>query len=188
MQTTTPQTLPTTTKPAVCTTMSTSLIMSEPHSTLIPYTKLLFAASTGLFLGSTTWASVAVMPSLLAAPLSTHAKLSVFAGLIRRAGAILPPIFVSTVGCVAYLSYAAPLQSSRRAYTFAGAAMAGSAALQAVVLPRNKAMLEVVQQGRGKVDHGEEADWRIGELLKLNWIRVILGGVAFGLGLVELTK
>lgn len=66
------------------------------------------------------------------------------------------------------------------------AAVLAALGLQVKVLPLNKAMVEVVDQGRGKEDQGEEGNRRIGELLVLNWGRVVLSAVAFGLSLWEL--
>jgi hypothetical protein len=83
--------------------MATTLTTTQPPS--IFYTKAVSTATRGLILGSTTWASAAVMPSIIDAPLSTHSKLSVFNGLIDRANAILPPVFITAASGLAYLSY-----------------------------------------------------------------------------------
>ncbi len=155
---------------------------------LSPYkaTQLLTTTSLALLLGSTTWASVAVMPSLIAAPISTYAKLSVFRGLIIRANSILPPVFIATVAGLGYLANTAFSGGARGNYAMAMAAVLAALGLQVKVLPLNKAMVEVVDQGRGKEDQGEEGNRRIGELLVLNWGRVALSAVAFGLSLWEL--
>lgn len=150
--------------------------------------QLLSVTSCALFFGSTTWASIAVMPSLIAAPISTHAKLSVFKGLIVRANAILPPVFGITLSSLVYLALYSPSLASRRNYMIAVGAMLTSFGLQIPVLPRNKAMVQVVDDGRGKDDDGREGNRRIGELLMLNWGRVVLGGIAFGIGLLEIAS
>ncbi|TKA81624.1 hypothetical protein B0A49_01258 [Cryomyces minteri] len=150
--------------------------------------QLLSMTSCALFFGSTTWASVAVMPSLIAAPISTYAKLAVFKGLILRANAILPPVFGVTLSSLAYLALYSPLPESRRNYLVAVGALLTSFGLQIPVLPRNKAMVKVVDEGRGQNDDGREGNERIRELLMLNWGRVVLGGVAFGIGLLEIAS
>jgi hypothetical protein len=64
--------------------------------------------------------------------------------------------------------------------------MVMSLALQAVIVPKNTQMQEIVARGGGKGDQGEEGNRRIGELLGWNWVRVLLSAVAFGAELVEL--
>jgi hypothetical protein len=174
--------------------MATTLTTTHPPS--IFYTKALSTATLGLVLGSATWASVAVMPSIIDAPLSTHAKLSVFDGLIVRANAILPPVFATAASGLAYLSYycytlptSASLVTARESgmrYGIATAAMMACAALQMVIVPKNDEMQEIVRKGKGKEDDGKEGNERVGELLRWNWARVGLSAVAFGIGIVEL--
>lgn len=77
------------------------------------------------------------------------------------------------------------LGSRRMGYAVGLSAMLCSLALQAVILPRNRAMLRVVEEGRGKDDEGEEGSRRIGELWQLNFVRVVCSAVAFGVCLVE---
>lgn len=153
---------------------------------IIRTAQLLSTTSAALILGSTTWASVAVMPSLIAAPISTYAKLSVFKGLILRANSVLPPVFLTAISSLGYLAYTATVAPSRRNYLFGAGAITAALALQIPVLPRNHAMLKVVERGEGKEDDGAEGNWRIGELLQLNWGRVVLSAVAFGIGVFEL--
>lgn len=66
--------------------------------------------------------------------------------------------------------------------------MIASLALQSVVVPKNNAIQAMVRWGEGKDDTGEEGNTRIGELNGLNWIRVILSGIAFGVSVVEMTS
>ncbi|KAF2086386.1 hypothetical protein K490DRAFT_66941 [Saccharata proteae CBS 121410] len=146
-----------------------------------PYrlTQLFSTTTLALLFGSTTWASLAVMPSLIDAPLSTHAKLSVFKGLILRANAILAPAFLTTIAGLSFLAHGTSLSASRRNHLVALGAMVGALGLQVPILPRNAEMVRVVDEGRGRDDDGSEADWRIGELWKFNLGRVVLTGMAF---------
>lgn len=174
--------------------MATTLTTTHPLS--IFYTKALSAATLGPILGSATWASVAVMPSIIDAPLSIHAKLSVFDGLIVCVNAILPPVCAIAAFGLAYLSYyyytlptSAPLVmvcESGMWYGIATVVMMACAALQMVIVPKNDEMQEIVRKGKGKEDDGREGNERVGELLRWNWARVGLSAVAFGIGIVEL--
>jgi Domain of unknown function (DUF1772) len=174
--------------------MATIPTTSQPPS--IYYTKALSTATLGLILGSTTWASAAVMPSIIDAPLSTHSKLSVFDGLINRANAILPPVFITAASGLAYLSYyyytlptSASLVTARESgmrYGIATAAVVACVGLQVVIVPKNDQMQEIVRSGKGKDDDGKEGNERVGELLRWNWARVGLSALAFGIGIVEL--
>lgn len=174
--------------------MATSLTSTHPPSVF--YTKALSTATLGLILGSTTWASVAVMPSIIAAPLSTHSKLSVFDGLIVRGNAVLPPVLITAASGLAYLSYyystlptSASLVTSRESgmrYGIATAAVVACVGLQVVIVPKNDKMQEIVRKGKGMEDDGTEGNERVGELLRWNWARVALSAVAFGIGIVEL--
>lgn len=69
-------------------------------------------------------------------------------------------------------------------------AMVASLALQGVIVPKNAVMVRIVEEGRGKDDEGVECEGnrRIGELWWLNLVRVVCGGVAFGVSLVELGR
>jgi len=161
--------------------------MSSVNKPIVVRTaQILSTTTSALILGSTTWASVAVMPSLIAAPVSTYDKLSVFKGLILRANSILPPIFLTAISSLGYLAYTATVAPSRRNYLIGAGALVTALALQIPVLPRNRAMLQVVERGEGKEDDGRKGNWMIGELLRLNWGRVVLSAVAFGIGVFEL--
>jgi len=175
--------------------MASSLHPSPPPS--IFYTKALSTATLGLILGSTTWASVAVMPSLIAAPISTYSKLSVFDGLISRANKILPPVFLTSAASLGYLAYyystlptsTSSLVTARESgnrYLVATAVMVACAGLQVVIVPKNDEMQAIVRRKGGKDDDGKEGNERVGELLRWNWARVGLSAVAFGLSIVEL--
>ena len=151
--------------------------------------KVASTATCGLVLGSTTWASLAVMPSLIAAPISTNAKLSVFDGLIVRANRLLPPVIITAASSLAYLTYASPPTSAaRRSFLVATLAMMGSLGLQAVVVPKNNAMQDIVREGRGRDDSGADGNRRVEELRTLNTARFLLSAAAFGLGLLELRR
>lgn len=47
------------------------------------------------------------------------------------------------------------------------------------ILPKNKAMVEIADRGKGKGDDGSEANWRIAELSRWNLGRVVLSGIVF---------
>lgn len=171
-----------------------SLTQSPPPS--IFYTKALSTATLGLILGSTTWASVAVMPSIIAAPMSTYSKLAVFDGLIVRANKILPPVFITTASSLGYLAYyystlptsntlVAARESGLR-YTIATGMMVACVGLQVIIVPKNDKMQEIVKNDEGRNDDGKEGNERVGELLMWNWARVGLSAVAFGIAIVEL--
>jgi hypothetical protein len=138
------------------------------------------------------------MPSIIFAPLSTHTKLSVFDGLIVRANAILPPVFITAASGLAYLSYyysalptSAALVTARESgmrYGIATAAVVACVGLQVVIVPKNDRMQEIVRKGEGKEDDGKEGNERGGELLRWNWARVGLIAAAFWIGIVELAK
>lgn len=158
--------------------------MSLSHTSLLPLARLLFAASTGIFLGSTATSALSVLPALLAAPLPPHAKLAVFDLVVRRAGALLGPLFLTTAASVGYLAWCSPLRDSRVNYAAAAAAMAGSVAIQAVVGPLYKEAHRAVQAG----DKSLGADALIGRVAGWNWLRVVLGCGIFGVGLLELAR
>lgn len=166
--------------------MASSTLGLPQHHKLALYTS---TTTCAFILGSTTWASFAVMPSLIAAPISTYAKLSVFRGLIIRANSILPPIFILASSSLGYLTYHAR-DSHRMRFGLGLGAMVASLALQGVIVPKNAVMVRIVEEGRGKDDEGVECEGnrRIGELWWLNLVRVVCGGVAFGVSLVELGR
>lgn len=172
-----------------------SSLTSSPSPSIF-YTKALSTATLGLILGSTTWASVAVMPSIISAPLSTYSKLSVFDGLIVRANKILPPVFLTTASSLCYLAYyystlptSNTLVTARESglrYTIATGMMVACVGLQVVIVPKNDEMQEIVRSEKGKEDDGREGNERVGELLGWNWARVGLSAVAFGIAIVEM--
>jgi hypothetical protein len=162
--------------------------------------QLTSTTTLALILGSTTWTSLSVIPSIIAAPLSTHNKLSVFDGLINRGNAVLRPVFILAGSSLGYLtcqtskitgtffSFGNENGTGRNLYGVGLLAMIASLALQSVVVPKNNAIQAMVRWGEGKDDTGEEGNTRIGELNGLNWIRVILSGIAFGVSVVEMTS
>ncbi|GME25112.1 hypothetical protein GTA08_BOTSDO11418 [Neofusicoccum parvum] len=155
---------------------------ASPHVLgLAPYrlAQLFSTLSLGFFFGGAAYSSISVMPSLVDAPLSTHAKLSFFKNMILRANRFVPPVLLSAVASLAYLVYSAPLPSSRRSHIVALGAVLGTLALQVPILPRNRAMVVIADNGEGKDDDGREANWRIRELWKFNLGRVLMSGVAF---------
>lgn len=124
------------------------------------------------------------MPSLIAAPTSTHSKLAIFNGLIDRAGIILPPVFISTVGALSYLAYNT-LGDTRTGYLVAAGSLLAALGLQVVILPKNKVMQDKLRSNGGeaasiKQDDGREGSALISEVLYWNWGRVLLSLVAFG--------
>ena len=138
------------------------------------------------------------MPSIIAAPISTYAKLAVFDGLISRANKILPAVFLPTAASLAFLAYyfsflpvSNTLVSARESgirYCVATGAMVACVGLQAVILPKNDKMQEIVKEQRGMNDDGKEGNERVGELLLWNWARVGLSAVAFWIGIAELAS
>ncbi|CCG85173.1 protein of unknown function [Taphrina deformans PYCC 5710] len=149
--------------------MVNSLLIARSFSTV----------SCGLLLGSTAWAGLAVMPSLIAAQTTSHAKLSVFNGLIEKAGIILPPVFLGTVASLGYLSYST-VGETRTSYAVAAASLVLALGLQVVIVPKNKEMQRQLQTGEASKEDGTEGSRLIGEILYWNWGRVILSAVAFG--------
>lgn len=66
------------------------------------------------------------------------------------------------------------------------ASMIGSLLLQIIIVPKNKAMLDIVEKGEGKDDErGVEGNQRIGELWQLNLVRVVCAAVAFVVSVAE---
>lgn len=148
---------------------------------LRPYrlAQLFSATSLAFFFGASGYSSISVMPSLIDAPLSTHQKLSFFKHMILRGNAIIPPALLSAIASLAYLAYSAPLHTSRQAHLLALGALVATLGLQVPILPKNKAMVEIADRGKGKGDDGSEANWRIAELSRWNLGRVALSGIAF---------
>lgn len=135
----------------------------------------------GLLLGSTAWAGAAVMPSLIAADISSASKLSVFDGLIVKAGLILPPILLSTIGSLGYLAYHS-VGEARLAYAVATGSLLAVMGLQVVVVPKNKHMQDILRTKEAEKEsvNGAVADDLIGEILYWNWARVALSAIALG--------
>lgn len=134
----------------------------------------------GLLLGSTVWAGVAVMPSIIKSDNSTYAKLSVFDGLIDTAGLVLPPIFISTVASLGYLSYQAIEKEAQVAYGIAAGSLLIAAGLQTVIVPKNKSMQDTIRLQKGQSDDGSLGSRLIGEILYWNTGRIILSAIALG--------
>lgn len=143
-----------------------------------PMIRSFSTVSCGLLLGSTAWAGLAVMPSIIAAQCSTHAKLAVFDGLITRAGVVLPPVFLGSITSLAYLSYYS-LGPARTAYLVAAGSLLGALGLQVVIVPKNKEMQHKLTRGEAsKEDSGSEGGRLIGEILYWNWGRVVLSAIS----------
>lgn len=119
------------------------------------------------------------MPSLIHAQTSTHAKLSVFDGLIERAGVILPPVFLSTIGALGYLAYSS-VGDVRTAYAVASASLVAALGLQVVIVPKNKAMQRTLRDGTASKDDGRDGNAMISEILYWNWGRIVLSFIALG--------
>jgi hypothetical protein len=164
---------------------------TEPQSILL--VQLCSAVTLGLLFGSTGLASFAVVPSLIAAPISTWAKLSVFNGLIIRANKTMPPIFLTAGGSMGYLAYQAYRSTgvvfgARNLYAVGVLAMVVSLALQTKIVPKNTEMQQIILRGEGKEDDGAEGNRRLGDFSGKSWTRVALSLTAFVCALAGMTS
>ena len=164
---------------------------TEPQS--IHLVQLCSTVTLGLLFGSTGLASFAVVPSLIAAPISTWAKLSVFNGLIVRANKTMPPIFLAAGGFMGYLTYQAYRSTGvivglRNLYPVSILAMVMSLALQTKIVPKNTEMQQILLKGEGKEDDGAEGNRRLGEFSRKSWARVALSFTAFVCALAGMTS
>lgn len=141
-----------------------SAAITEPQG--LRLVQLCSTVTLGLLFGSTGLASFAVVPSLIAAPISTWTKLSVFNGLIVRANKTMPPIFLTAGVSMEYLSYQAykisgVVVGARNLYPVGVLAMGISLALQTKIVPKNTEVQQVIQRGEGKDDDGSEGNRRL---------------------------
>ncbi len=167
------------------------------------YAHILATTASGLLVGSSAWTSFGVMPSIIAAQTSSHAKLSIFDGLIKRTNTVIPAVTAVAASAFSYLAYysASPTAGSsltpganaaygiaRRNLTIGAASLFAALGLQVLILPLNNEVSEMVENGQGKEDNGEEANKRIEQVWVLYAGRVALSAIAFGVGLTELYK
>ena len=133
----------------------------------------------GLLLGSTAWAGLAVMPSIIKADTTSHAKMAVFNGLIDAAGLILPPVFLTAIASLGYLSYYS-VGDVRVAYGVAAGSLVAALGLQAVILPINRNIQETLQSKKHEMDDGQQGGQMISQVLFWNIGRVVFSAIAFG--------
>jgi hypothetical protein len=120
------------------------------------------------------------MPSLIAAQTSTNAKIACFNGLIDSAAKLLSPIALASVAGLGLSAYLARTVQGQRGFGVATAATLLLIALQAPIVPRNKAMQQLLKerQEQYETDDGSEGARRIGEIRDLNYGRIALSLVA----------
>ncbi|KAF2138104.1 uncharacterized protein K452DRAFT_291150 [Aplosporella prunicola CBS 121167] len=142
-------------------------------------TQLFSLSALALLAGSTAWSTLAVLPSLVVAPMSSHAKLSALKGIVLLSNAALPPTLLGTIASLAFLALRGSL-AHRSNHLIALGAAAAALALQIPLRPRLRAIVEIVDRGQKRKDDGRDANWRIKEVWRYGVVRMVLCAVAFG--------